>query len=115
MKRKDIFSYLIREMDDNSKSELDGELKELLEFCKEEPIFFGEGKRLLSISEIINSKAEMNLEKDIIPIIDLQDNDFVGYDIQNKKFVKYYIVDEEPWENLESIQIYINMLKEINK
>lgn len=90
---------------------IEGELNEVLSLCKDGPIFFSEEKRLLSISEILNSKEEMQLEKDIIPIIDLYDNDFVGYDISSKEFVKFNISNELVFKKLESIREYIDLLK----
>lgn len=91
--------------------EINDELKEILSFVKEEPIFFDEEKRLLSSEEILNGKEELQLTKDIIPIIDLYDNEYLGYDILNKEFVKFDISDDYIFEKLKSIQVYIDMLK----
>lgn len=87
------------------------ELKSLLEFCKEDSVFFADEKRLLSIDEILNSKQELMLESNVIPLIDLYDNNFIAYDLSNNQFIKFDISDEVQYEKLDSIQKYINMLK----
>ena len=86
------------------------ELKKILEFVKEEPLFFGDEKRLLSESEIINYKDELNidLDEDIIPLIDLYDNNFLIYNIEKNKFQIMDISNDIFWKDVDSIQKYIN-------
>lgn len=44
------------------------ELNEILNLCKDEPVFFDKEARLLSISEILDSKEELMIGIDVIPI-----------------------------------------------
>ena len=92
------------EFEEKFEIKLDGELKEILLLCKDEPIFFGEEKRLLSISEIMNCKEELNLKENVIPIIDLYDNNFVVYDISNNQFIKFDISEEVSFGKIDSIR-----------
>ena len=86
------------------------ELQEILKFVTEEPIFFGDEKRLLSKSEIINYKDELNIDlnEDIIPLIDLCDNNFLIYNISKNKFQMMDISDDIIWKDVDSIHNYIN-------
>ena len=86
------------------------ELQEILKFVKEEPLFFGDEKRLLSKSEIINYKDELNIDlnEDIIPLIDLYDNNFLIYNISKNKFQMMDISDDIIWKDVDSIHNYIN-------
>ncbi len=90
---------------------IDGELKEILSLCKGEPIFYEGEKRLLSIDEILNSKEELNLNENVIPIIDLYDNEFLVYDILNSHFTKFDISTETRFGKVDSIREYINSIK----
>ena len=86
------------------------ELQKILKFVEEVPIFFGEEKRLLSKSEIVNYKEEfdIDLDVDIIPLIDLYDNNFLIYNISENKFQIMDISDDIIWKDIDSIQNYIN-------
>lgn len=86
------------------------ELQEILKYVKDEPLFFGEEKRLLSKSEIINYKNEfnINIDVDIIPLIDLYDNNFLIYNIAENKFQMLDISDDKIWKNVDSISNYIS-------
>lgn len=91
------------------------ELIKLLSFCKEDAIFFDTETRLLSVDEILKSKEEFKLEKDIIPIIDLYNNIFVGFDINNNEFVKIDISEEVVFERLDTIEKYIDKLNQYHR
>lgn len=92
----------------------DGELKEILSLCKHEPVFFGNEKKLLSIDEILNGREELKFKDSrIISIIDLWDNNFLSYDIKNKQFVRFNIMDEVKYGKIDSIKIYIDELKNL--
>lgn len=91
------------------------ELNKILSFVKDEPIFFDENKRLLSKSEIIEYKNELNISKeDIIPLIDLCDNNFVIYDIKKNGFIIMDISDDFI-RHIDSIKNYINLLSSDRK
>lgn len=86
------------------------ELQAILKYVKDEPLFFGEEKRLLSKGEITNYKNEFNIDidMDIIPLIDLYDNNFLIYNIAENKFQMMDISDDTFWKDVASIRDYIN-------
>ena len=88
------------------------ELQELLKYVKDEPLFFGEEKRLLSKSEIANYKNEfsINIDVDIIPLIDLYNNNFLIYNIVENKFQIVDLSDDTIWKNVDSIRDYISKI-----
>lgn len=88
------------------------ELLEIINFIKEEPIFITENVRLLSKDEIINYKKELNTEKEIIPIIDLYDNNYLVFNIEIGNFQILDISVDEYWKEVSSIKSYIDILKE---
>jgi len=88
------------------------ELIEVINFVKEETIFVEENIRLLSKDEIINYKKELNTEKELIPIIDLYDNNYLVFNLENGKFQILDISADEYWKELSSIKNYIEFLKE---
>ena len=87
------------------------ELKTILAFVKDEPIFFDDEKRLLSKHEILNYKVELKMDLDIIPLIDLYDNNYLIYNIQENKFQLFDISEEIIWKNVRSIISYINLIR----
>lgn len=88
------------------------ELQEILGFVGDEPIFFNDEMRLLTREEILNYKDEFNIEKDdIIPLIDLFDNDFLIYDIKEEIFSMMNIVDESMFSKMNTIEEYLELLK----
>ena len=90
------------------------ELQEILKYVGDEPVFFCNGEmRLLSKEEIINYKKELNIEMDnIIPLIDLYDNDFLIYNINENVFEKLNIVDGTIFGKINTIEKYLKSLKE---
>ncbi len=82
-------------------------LLELLEKVNREPIFLEDNQRLLSEDEILNYNAELEIViKNIIPLIDFYDNNFLVYDELEKKFKMFNIVDELFYENLKITNKY---------
>lgn len=89
------------------------ELQEILKYVEDEPVFFYDEMRLLSKEEIINYKKELNIEMDnIIPLIDLYDNNFLIYNINENVFEKLNIVDKTIFGKINSIEEYLKLLKE---
>lgn len=89
-----------------------GQLKEILLFCENDPIHFYEQRRLLSIDEILNYNLELQIEdKNIIPLVDCYDNDFLIYDVESKTFMFCYIVDGIKYDKLNDINEFIELLK----
>ncbi len=71
----------------------------------EEPIFFN-SNRILSFDEICEAEEEFNvsfIEKQMIPLIDCSDNDFIVYHFDSKKWSKFNIVDECVFKEKESL------------
>lgn len=91
------------------------ELKEILTYVTKEPIFFGEECRLLSEDEMLNYKDELNTGLEIIPLVDLYDNDFLVYNIKENKFQLLDISSDEFWKDVVSINQYIEQLREFFK
>ena len=87
------------------------ELLKLIKYIKEEPVFISDNIRLLSIEEILNYKEELKIDKLIIPLIDLYDNNFLVFDIEKKEFQMLDISDEQFWKKVNSIEKYLNMLE----
>ncbi len=87
------------------------ELQEILKYVKEEPVFLSNEMRLLSKEEILNYKEELSVEMDnIIPLIDLYDNNFLIYNITEDVFEKINIVDETVFGKTNTIENYLNLL-----
>lgn len=87
------------------------ELQEILKYVKEEPVFLSNEMRLLSKEEILNYKEELSVEMDnIIPLIDLYDNNFLIYNITEDVFEKLNIVDETVFGKTNTIENYLNLL-----
>ena len=69
--------------------------------------------RLLSKDEILNYKEELLVDVDnIIPLIYLYNNDFVIYDINKNVFATLNIVDEVIYDEKNSIDSYLCLLKD---
>jgi len=84
-------------------------LNRILEKIKTEPIFLEE-KRLLSESEVINAKEELNIETDnVIVLVDCYNNEFLIFDISDNSF-KMYSVDDNLIYHPKSID---SILKEL--
>lgn len=87
------------------------ELQEILKYVEEEPVFLSSEMRLLSKEEILNYKEELSVEMDnIIPLIDLYDNNFLIYNINEDVFEKINIVDETVFGKTNTIENYLNLL-----
>lgn len=74
--------------------------------CKEENFFDG-GGRLLSFYEVCHSDDEYDtrfVESQMIPLIDLGDNDFIVYDLDSNLWKKYNIVDELDFEEASELK-----------
>ena len=67
--------------------------------------------RLLSKDEINNYKMELGIDIDnIVPLIDLFDNNFLIYNKVKNTFEKLNIVDETIYEREETIEKYLNIV-----
>lgn len=88
------------------------ELKEILSYITDEPNFFNDNMRLLFKDEVLNYKEELCVDIDnIIPLIDLYDNNFLIYDITENIFGIMNIVDEFIFDKTTSIEKYLELLR----
>ena len=86
------------------------ELLKLVKYVKNEPIFISDNVRLLSMDEILNYKEELKIDKSIIPLIDLCDNNFLAFDIVNKEFQMLDISDEQFWKKIDNVRKYVKLI-----
>jgi len=92
------------------------ELNEISKYITKNALFFDNEKRLLSEDEIINYKEELMIEIDnIIPLIDLYDNIYLIYNIENNEFELLDISTEEVIKILDTISDYLKLLKELKR
>lgn len=71
-----------------------------------EALFFDDGVRILSYAEILNAEKDLHIDfksKDIIPVADCGDNDFIIYDFKNKLWAKFNIVDQTIFKKRTSL------------
>ncbi len=68
----------------------------IVSLCSE-PVFLDDGTRILAFDEIIDAERDLQIPfsaKELIPIADCGDNDFIVYDFSCASWAKYNIVDE---------------------
>lgn len=88
------------------------ELLEIINYISNKPKFINDELRLLSYDEVLNYNEELLIEiKNIIPLIDLYDNNFIIFNISENKFQIIDISTEEIYSNLDSIKKYIEIIK----
>lgn len=71
-------------------------IKKLISYS-EQSIFFDDGYRSLSFSEIIDAEEDLHVDfvkQGIIPIIDCGENDFIVYHFNGNNWSLFNIVDE---------------------
>ena len=76
-----------------------------------DPIFFDDDYfyRLLSLEEILDADADMNVDFEslkIIPLIDLGENDYISFDIKGDTWCKFNIAEEFEYAKKTSIMDY---------
>lgn len=62
----------------------------------DETIFLDDGNRILSFNEIVEAEIDLHIDfikKDIIPLVDCGENDFVIYNFAEKKWSKFNVID----------------------
>lgn len=66
--------------------------------------------RVLSNDEILNASSDMAVDflgKHILPVIDVGDNDYIVYDLEEKCWYKFNIVDEIKFSKAISLSEYL--------
>jgi hypothetical protein len=87
------------------------ELNTILTLVQKDPIFFDNEKRLLSQDEILNYKEELKTNLDIIPLVDLYDNNYLVYNLTSNKYQLLDISQDLLWKDIESIADYIKSIE----
>ena len=67
--------------------------------------------RLLSFQEVLDANDDLNVDFigiKIVPLIDLGDNDYLSYDLKNKRWCKFNIVDEISFSIKDKLQDYFD-------
>ena len=62
--------------------------------------------RVLSVEEILSANEIMQIDfigKKLVPLLDILDNDFIAYDIEQKKYVSINIVEDIVFDSSENI------------
>lgn len=89
------------------------ELKTILNYVDNDSIFFNDDMRLLSKDEIENFEEQCDCKiGKYIPLIDVYDNNFIVYDLDNDNFLLYNIVDEISFNKNFDIK---NIIDKMNK
>lgn len=68
----------------------------------DETVFFDNGIRILSFSEVVNAEEELHVDfkkYGIIPLFDCKDNDFIVYHYNEDIWSKFNIIDEVSFKN----------------
>ena len=76
-----------------------------------EAIFYDDFSLLrgLSHEEILDANSDLQvdfIEKKLLPLFDIGDNDFIVYDLSDRHWYKFNIVDEEKFEKTENLIQY---------
>lgn len=76
--------------------QMPGIIGQMLSFS-EESIFFDDGWRTLSFSEIIEAEKDLHIgfaAMKLIPVVDCGENDFIVYHFDDDTWSKFNIIDE---------------------
>lgn len=75
--------------------------------ASEESIFFDDNSRILAFDEILDAEQDLHVDfkaKGMIPLADCGENDFIVYNIGEKNWSKFNIVDEVSFKKKESLE-----------
>ncbi|MCM1167367.1 MAG: hypothetical protein NC299_16195 [Lachnospiraceae bacterium] len=87
---------VIKRVEDKYKCRLPDIVKHIISFSQES-IFFDDGYRCLSLDEIVDAEIDLHvdfLERQIIPLFDCGENDFIVYNFASLSWSKFNIVDD---------------------
>lgn len=91
------------------------QLRKILLFVKDEPLFLDDEKRLLSKEEIVNYEKELETKiVDIIPLIDCYDNQYLIYIISENVFAFLDISEDLIYNKNTDVTSYIELIEDIN-
>ncbi len=106
-----IDSLFISKVEDLYKTSIPEDVKRMLSISKD-AVFYDDAPllRRLSNKEILNASSDMAvdfLEKHILPVFDVGDNDYIVYDLEKKCWYKFNIVDEIKFSKANSVSEYL--------
>lgn len=73
----------------------------------DETVFLDDGSRVLSYDEIVDAENNLHVsfkDKEIIPLIDCGENDFIVYHFMGKIWSKFNIIDETVFKKKNSLE-----------
>lgn len=94
LETREIIDTAVVETENYYKAELPEMIKKIVSLSMESE--FVDDKRLLSLKEILAADKELGTDfvvRKLIPIFDGMDNDFIVYDLQEKNWALFNIVD----------------------
>ena len=83
------------------------EMKQIVSYQGEK---FYDDWRVLSLKEILGADEYLGIdfpEKEIIPVIDLFDNDFILFDVEKGVWIKMNIVDECIFDSSNTLDCFV--------
>ena len=87
-------------------------LEEFLSLIKEKSVFIDDmEERILYDKEIINYKENFQVDLDVILLVDIGNNDFVAFNLNENKFQLFNVVDKIFFQDVD-IDKYLKKLKE---
>lgn len=98
----------VRKIETKYKCVLPDSIKRILS-VSEKQLFFGEEKRLLSFDEIENASEQLHVDfikRNLIPIIDAYENDFISFNYKTNKWCYFNVNDNSVFyenKDLEAI------------
>lgn len=75
--------------------------------CTSESIFFDDGWRTLSVTEIIDAPEDLHIDfitQRLLPLFDTDNNDFIVYHLMNDSWSKFNIIDECHFKNKKRLE-----------
>lgn len=114
MQKDEYLKLLLKSQIDNEKvqviealykMELPEKVKKIISNCKEN--IFLDGKRVLSFKEIENAEMELHvdfIDRCLIPLVDCMDNDFIVYDLKNRDWSMFNIIEKCVFKKRDSFE-----------
>ena len=105
----------INEIERLYKAKLPAHAKDFIKFNETQFYNYNESSyRLLAVKEILNANEELEInfvKKELLPLFDTMDNDFICYDFQQDKFCLFNIIEDVKYLTVDSIE---EIIKKIN-
>ena len=101
----DIEAETVEKIEKKYRCNLIEDLKRIVSF-NADSIFFEDGCRSLSTEEILDADNDLHIDfsnRNIIPIIDCGENDFIVYHSANCNWSKFNVIDESVFKNRKTL------------